>query len=129
MTTHPVATEKVDCLAAALFVIGLALLFYFDFSHLAAGVTASIGIAIVVRQFLLAKIVDVIVGLVVFAGIFISLYWNLKSDYVVPILLTVGSIYYIAMRIVHYRHRKSKVTVELTSEEQSQLTIDQDEEH
>jgi type IV secretory pathway TraG/TraD family ATPase VirD4 len=124
-----IGTEKVNSLGAALFVIGLALLAYFDFHHLTAGISASLGVAVMVRQFLLARLVDVIAALIIFAGLFISFYWNLSTDIAVPILLAVGSIYYIIIQIAIYRQRRFVERSERARCEEAQLTIDGDEEH
>lgn len=124
-----IATEKVDSVCAALFVVGLALLAYFDFHHLTAGIAASLGIAVILRQFLLARIADVIAAFIVFGGLFISFYWNLRTEIVVPILLALGSIYYIVVQITAYRRRRFLESAECARLEETTLTIDKDEEH
>lgn len=103
MVMQKVAKEKINCLAAALFAIGMAIIAYFHYPHLWAGIATVVGITIVVRQFLLGRLVDMLVAIILFLAIFIVSYWELRENLVVPIILIIGGVYYIVSQISLYR--------------------------
>jgi len=108
MVMQKVAKEKINCLAAGLFILGMILMAYFRYSHLWPGVVTVLGVTIVVRQFLLGRIVDMVAAIVLFLAIFIVAFWELRADLVVPILLIIGGAYYIVAQIMAYRVAKKE---------------------
>lgn len=110
MVMQKVGKEKINCLAAGLFIIGMALMAYLQYSQLWVGIIVVTGITIVVRQFLLGEIVDMVAAIVFFLATFIVAFWDLNPNRVVPIILGIGGIYYIVSQITQYsRFKKSRV--------------------
>jgi predicted membrane protein len=96
--------EKINGVVAALFIIGMIITMYIDPKDLWASVSLSTGIAICLRQFLLGRIVDMILAIIIFGGI--SLTFGVSPylpKILVPILLIVGAVYFIFCQYARYQ--------------------------
>jgi predicted membrane protein len=91
MAHQKMSRRKAHSLSFALFLIGLALVAYFKYWW--PGIMLAVGIPIAVRQYLLGKIFDMIVSLVVFIGVFVTVQFQIKWDIILPVLFTIGGLY------------------------------------
>jgi hypothetical protein len=97
-----VAIEKVNALAAVLYLIGLALFYWTDYPDLWGGLLIITGVVWLIRQFLLGRMVDCLFVIIVFAGSWASHYWIFYPYVIIPALLAVGALYVIIEQIVSY---------------------------
>ncbi|NGX63553.1 MAG: hypothetical protein KR126chlam6_00965 [Candidatus Anoxychlamydiales bacterium] len=89
---HPIMSKrKANSLSFALFLAGLAIITYFKYWW--PGIMLTIGIPLAFKQYLLGKRFDMIVSLIVFLGVFITVQFDIKWEYVLPILFTLGGFY------------------------------------
>lgn len=103
-----VAVEKINCLAAFLYLVGLGLYFWVDYPDLWGGLLAITGVVWLVRQFLLGRIVDCLFVIIVFGGSWASHYWIFYPYYIIPGLLALGSLYVIVAEITCYWTRLNR---------------------
>jgi predicted membrane protein len=80
--------KKSDNVSAGVFLIALGVLAYLQAWW--PGIIAAIGAALVVRQAFLGKIYDAFISLVVFGGIFFTIYYNLSW---LPVLFVIAGLY------------------------------------
>jgi len=89
---HPILSKrKSNSLSFVLFLAALALITYFKYWW--PGIMLTIGIPLALKQYLLGKIFDMIVSLIVFLGVFITVQFSIQWEYVLPILFTLGGFY------------------------------------
>lgn len=106
MTQMLVSQEKINSITAGLFAIGLGVFYYLGITELWAGLLLIGGISLVVRQLLNNKIVDLFMVIIVFGGSWFTTYYEIRTDFFVPILLFVGAIYVIISQIAYYMMRR-----------------------
>ena len=91
MAKQQMSKKKSLSLTFALFLIGLAILTYTQTWWPA--IMLVIGLPLALRQYLIGRIYDMIITLVVFLGVFITIQFNIKWDILLPVLFTIGGIY------------------------------------
>ncbi len=114
--------KKAHILSFALFLIGLALIIYFNYWW--PGIMLALGIPLALRQYLLGRRLDMIISLVVFLGAFIVIQFKIQWEIILPVLLTVGAIY-----IFFKEFFGPKEIDEAEEEEELNKEIEEDEEH
>ncbi len=83
-----ISSPRATSIATGLLLIGLAPIAYYD--QWWPYIMINIGAALAIRQFLLKKIYDGFISLIVFGGIFATFYFNLSW---LPVLFVVAGIY------------------------------------
>jgi predicted membrane protein len=83
--------KKAQALSLALFLVGLAILTYINSWWPA--ITLVVGLPIALRQYLVGKIFDMIISLIVFLGIFITVQFHVKWDILLPLFFAIGGVY------------------------------------
>lgn len=91
MTKPLIAKNKAKALSTALFLIGLAVIFFIDSWW--PGIMIVIGIPLALKQFLQGRIHDAAVSLFVFVGFFIIAQFNISWKILVPILFIMAAVY------------------------------------
>ncbi|MDR3623938.1 MAG: hypothetical protein P4L16_02225 [Chlamydiales bacterium] len=115
MTKPFISLQKATSISAGIFFLVLAVIAYFD--NWWPGIIIPIGTAIVVRQLLLKKFYDAIVSFAIFAGIFVTLQWQLSW---LPVLFVIAGIYIL--------FRTSLFTTEDEVEEEEEVQTEIEEE-
>ncbi|MBI5274404.1 MAG: hypothetical protein HY860_05055 [Chlamydiales bacterium] len=83
--------RRAKAISASIFLLGLAIiLFQFD---LWPSIMIVIGLALALRQYLLGKIRDMIISLLVFFGVFVTAQFNVSWDILLPVVFILGAIY------------------------------------
>lgn len=92
MLNEKVYIKKVNALAFLLFFLGIFILFFFQWLSIWAAASAAAFVAVTLRQFLIGKILDIFVSLLVFGALFFfnSYYF---SELWTGIVLIIGSGY------------------------------------
>ena len=112
-----VAEEKINSLAAALYIVGLAVLVFTCYPDLWGGLTIITGAVWLVRQFLMGRILDLFFIVVVFGGSWACHYFIFYPYYIIPGLLAVGALYVIVEQIaVYWRQGKPDSNCHLSSQ-------------
>ncbi len=89
---NPITSKKrAHTLSTALFLIGLAILFFTDAWW--PGIMLVIGLPLALRQYLLGRLYDTFISLLVFAGTFITVQYDISWRIFLPTLFTLGAIY------------------------------------
>ncbi len=84
--------KKVNALAFLLFFIGIFILFFFQWLNIWAAASASAFVAVTLRQFLVGKILDIFVSLLIFGALFFfNSYY--ASEMWTGVVLIIGSGY------------------------------------
>lgn len=91
MTTALVSQKTAKRLSFALFLMFIALITYLRAWW--PGIMLGIGIPLAFRQFLLGRRYDMGISLFVFIGVFITVYFNISWEVLLPILFTTGGLY------------------------------------
>lgn len=91
MAKKIMSQRKAHALSFALFLIGLAILTLSKIWWPA--IMLVIGLPLALRQYLLGRMYDMIISLVVFIGVFITVQFQIKWDILLPVLFTIGGIY------------------------------------
>lgn len=86
-----VSQKKANSIAAALFLIGLAMLIFTDIWW--PGIMLAVGLPMALRQYLLGRTYDMAVTLLVFVGTFVTVQYDISWRIFLPILFTLGAIY------------------------------------
>ncbi len=112
MDDRQVFIKKVNAITAFLFFIGLLVLIFFDWLPIWAAAMVSLFVAVTLRQFLIGKIIDVFVSLIIFGLLFVSnsFYY---SEVWTGILLMVGSGYIFVRQCADIYAYRTKKTVQL----------------
>lgn len=92
MAQQLASVKKATALSFALFLIGLALISYFNYWW--PGIMAALGIALAARHYLLGKYYDTAITLFVFLGVFITVFFHLPDQFILPVLFVIGGIYF-----------------------------------
>lgn len=111
------AKNKAKAISTALFLIGLAIIFFIDSWW--PGIMIVIGIPLALKQFLLGRYHDAAMSLFVFVGFFIIAQFNISWKILIPILFVMAAIYILC---------KEWVKEEAGEETEDDTTIDVDEE-
>ena len=91
MARQILSRKKAHALAFVVFLIGLAIISLTKTWWPA--IMLVIGLPIALRQYLVGRVYDMIITLVVFIGVFITVQFKIKWDLLLPILFTIGGIY------------------------------------
>ncbi len=86
-----VSKKKAIGLSMALFLVGLAII-----SYLGAwwpGIMLVIGVPLALREYLMGKIYDTAITLVIFLGVFVTVSFNISEKFLLPVLFMLGGIY------------------------------------
>ncbi len=83
--------KRASAICTALFLVGLAILFFMDSWW--PGIMLVIGIPIALRQFLLGRHFDMCISLFVFGGVFVTEQFDLRWEILLPILFVLAAIY------------------------------------
>lgn len=116
--------KKTSALCAALFLIGLALISFFDYWW--PGIMLVVGIPLALRQYLHSKYYDVTVTLIVFLGVFITVQFHIPWKLLLPILFVIGGIYIFFRDYVESKEESEDEKEEDLNEE---IEEEQEEEH
>ena|SRR3990167_2821890 len=91
---HPkVSQKRADAISASLFLIGLAIVFLTN--SFWPGMMLVIGIPLALKQFLLGRVYDSLLSLVVFVGIFCVSGFSIPWDVLLPVIFIVAALYII----------------------------------
>lgn len=110
MDDRQIFTIKVNAITAFLFFVGMLILIFFDWLPIWAAAMASLFVSVTLRQFLIGKIIDVFVSLIIFALLFVtnSFYY---SEVWTGIFLMIGAGYIFVRQCSDiYAYRTRKVT-------------------
>jgi len=91
MAKQIISRKKAHALSTVLFLIGLGIIAYLKYWW--PGIMLAIGIPLALRQYLLGKIYDMTVSLIVFLGVFITVQFKITWDILLPVIFTIGGIY------------------------------------
>lgn len=108
-----IAKNKAKALSTALFLIGLAVIFFIDSWW--PGIMIVIGIPLALKQFLQGRFHDAAISLFVFVGFFIIAQFNISWKILIPILFIMAAVYILC---------KEWVTTESGEDEGDNPTID-----
>lgn len=86
-----IAKNKVEALSTALFLIGLATLFFIESWW--PGIMLVVGLPLALKQFLQRRIHDALLTLFVFVGFFTIAQFNISWKILIPILFIMGAVY------------------------------------
>lgn len=107
-----IARNKAKALSSALFLVGLAILFFVDSWW--PGIMLAIGVPLALKQFLNGRYHDAAISLFVFVGFFIIASFKISWKILIPILFIMAAVYIVC---------KEWVTTS-TGEEENENTID-----
>ncbi len=96
MTKPFVSLPKANRFGAGIFLLSLAALAGFDFWW--PGIMLAIGLALVVRQALLNQWYDAFLSLVIFGGVFVTVWYKLSWT---PVLFVLGGLYLLFKAFLH----------------------------
>ena len=116
--------KKTSALCTALFLIGLALISFFDYWW--PGIMLVVGIPLAVRQYLHSKIFDTAVTLIVFLGVFVTVQFHIQWKLLLPVLFVIGAIYIFFRDFVESKEESEDEFEEDLNEE---IEEEQEEEH
>ncbi|MGE0198826.1 MAG: hypothetical protein AB7N99_04855 [Simkaniaceae bacterium] len=107
-----IAKNKAKALSTALFLVGLAIIFFLDSWW--PGIMIVIGIPLALKQFLNGRYHDAAISLFVFVGFFIIANFNISWKILIPILFIMAAVYIVC---------KEWVTTS-TGEEEEETTLE-----
>lgn len=110
-----VCQKKAKRFSFALFLIGVVCLSYVGIWW--PGIMLAIGIPLAVKQYLLGKRYDVALTLFVFAGVFITVQFDIEWKVLLPVLFTIGGIYILFRDLVETSQLTEKEKEEDLNEE------------
>ena len=116
--------KKTSALCTALFLIGLALVSFFDYWW--PGIMLVVGIPLAVRQYFHCKLYDTAITLIVFLGVYVTVQFHIPWKLLLPVLFVIGAIY-IFFR--DYVESKEESEVEHEEDLNEEIEEDQDKEH
>jgi hypothetical protein len=92
---HPIKSRKrAQAYATAFFLVGLAILAITDAWW--PGIMLVVGLPLALRQYLMGRIHDTLVSLLVFVGTFVTVQFDISWRIFLPILFTIAAIYIVA---------------------------------
>ena len=106
--------KKADSFSWGIFLIGIGIL-YFSGSWW-PGIMLVIGIPVALKQFLLARIHDAIITLIVFIGTYAIEAYNLRWNVFVPVILMVGGLYIILKEFFNTKESEIEKEEDLNKE-------------
>ena len=112
MTKPLLAKNKAKALSTALFLVGLAIIFFLDSWW--PGIMLVIGVPLALKQFLNGRFSDAAISFFVFVGFFIIANFNISWKILIPILFIMAAVYIVC---------KEWVTT-ASDEEEDEPTID-----
>ena len=83
--------RKASTLSFALFLVGIAILFFTK--NWWPAIMLVIGIPLALKKYLLRHTVDCIISLIVFIGVFITVQFKIPWDFLLPTLFILGAIF------------------------------------
>ena len=86
-----IAINKAKALSTALFLVGLAILFFVDSWW--PGIMLAVGLPLAILQYLQGRMYDMWVSLFVFVGAFVTVQFNIKWEIFLPVIFAIGGIY------------------------------------
>jgi predicted membrane protein len=86
-----VSKKRAKALSVALFLIGLAIIFYLK--SFWPAIMLVVGVPLALRQYLLGRSYDMCVSLFVFIGVFVTVQFDISWEILLPVLFAVGGIY------------------------------------
>lgn len=86
---------RATSIASGVFFLALAVIAYIDFWW--PGIMIPIGLGLIVRQVLIRKFYDALISLIVFGGIFFTVFYNLPW---LPVLFIIAGIYLIFRAVI-----------------------------
>jgi len=99
---HPLTSRKrAQAYAGALFLIALAILAVTEVWW--PGIMLAAGLPIALRQYLLGRIHDMLVSLLVFVGTFVTVQFDISWRIFLPTLFTLGAIYLVVREYLEAR--------------------------
>jgi len=114
--THQITSRKrAQAYASACLLIGLAILALTETWW--PGIMLVIGLPLALRQFLLGRLYDTMISLLVFVGTFITVQFDISWRILLPILFTLGAIYIIAREYLEARTENEEELDEDTNRE------------
>ncbi len=113
MSKLNVSQEKINGAAATLFVVSIAILHSIGYPNMGAGILLSSGLAILVRQFLHSRLLDMIVASLIFGGSWLSVHYRLYPHDLVPLLVSIGALYYIGVQVATAIAKQQTIDEEL----------------
>jgi hypothetical protein len=87
LTSH----KRAKAISLSLLLVGLAILSYLK--EWWPGIMLVIGIPLALRQYLLGRPYDTCLSIVIFVGVFLSVYLNASWEIILPVLFILGAIY------------------------------------
>ncbi|KPK33492.1 MAG: hypothetical protein AMS24_00910 [Chlamydiae bacterium SM23_39] len=91
MAKQIISKKKAHALSTALFLVGLGIIAYFKYWW--PGIMLAVGIPLALRQYLLGRIYDMTISLIVFLGVFVTVQFKITWDILLPVIFTIGGIY------------------------------------
>lgn len=86
-----IAKNRAKAIGIALFLVGLATLFFLD--NWWPAIMLAVGVPLALKQFLLGRFQDATISLFVFVGFFIIAQFNISWKVLIPILFVMAAIY------------------------------------
>jgi|HubBroStandDraft_4_1064222.scaffolds.fasta_scaffold280370_2 hypothetical protein len=111
--------RRAQALSVALFLIGLAIVAYFNAWW--PGIMLAVGIPLALKQYLLGRHYDMSVTLFVFIGVFVTVRFNIAWEVLLPVLFALGGIY-----ILFREYLESKSETLEEEEEDTNQEIEED---
>ena len=98
---HPplVSKRRAQAIFTALFFIGLAIISYMDIWW--PGIMLAVGIPLALRQYLLGRLYDMGITLLVFVGAFVTAQFDISWKVLLPFLFAVGAFYVFMKEFVY----------------------------
>lgn len=117
---HPkVSYQRAKAISTALLLFGLAILLYLK-NYWWPGLLPVIGFSLAARHFLLGRMYDMVLTLIIFVGGFIAAECDIRWDLLAPALLTIAGIYLLAREFLD-----PNITSESEDEESIAREIDE----
>lgn len=114
-----VSKRRAKALSVALFLVGLAIVTYFNAWW--PGIMLAAGLPLALRQYLMGRHYDMIVSLFVFVGVFVTIEFDISWQILLPVLFAIGGVY-----ILFREYLESKGETEEEREEDSNQEIEEE---
>ncbi len=111
--------KKARVLSTVLFLLGIAALIFTE--NWWPGIMLAAGLPLALRQYLLGRVYDMYISLLVFVGTFITVQFDITWRVFLPILFTIGAIY-----VLLREYMEPIVEEEEEKEEDAQHEIEED---
>lgn len=107
--TQPQPTKRLfNVIAAIVFIMGAAMFSYMNVADWLPALIIIAGVAVIVRQLLQGKTLDVMVCFVIFGGAFFCSFFNFMARIFLPAFLVLGSVYYILRQFFEFGIRTKR---------------------